>query len=78
MDEEDGAVTVFVSLFEGELTGDVVVRLTTSDGSATSSAPRDYTSVTEDLTFGPTSTRVSVDILITDDDTVESIKDFFA
>lgn len=37
VDEEAGQVTVFVRLLSGELTSDVVIRLNTQDGSATSS-----------------------------------------
>lgn len=37
VDEDAGQVTVFVRLLGGELTSNVVIRLNTEDGSATSS-----------------------------------------
>ena len=37
MDEEDGTVRVYVAVLAEMLTNDVVVRVSTSDGTATSS-----------------------------------------
>ena len=37
VDEDDGSVTVVVSILDGELSGDVLVNISTTDGSATSS-----------------------------------------
>jgi hypothetical protein len=78
VDEEDGSVTVVVRVLDGTLSGDVEVEFTTADGSATSSAPVDYTSTSRTLTFGPSTTSQSVNIPINNDDVVETVENFIA
>jgi hypothetical protein len=78
VNEEDEQVTVFVAVLDGVLTSNVTVGFGTIPGTATSAAPSDFTPVTPNLTFGPTTTRLPVTIPIVNDDIVESVENFFA
>ena len=69
-DESDGAIQVFVAVLQGELSGPVVVRISTMDGTALSGS--DYESVSQNLLFDPDITRISVSVPILDDDIEEN------
>jgi hypothetical protein len=65
-DEADGEIEVFVAVLQGELSGPVVVRISTMDGSALSGS--DYDSINQTLTFDTDTTRIPVPVSILEDD----------
>jgi solute carrier family 8 (sodium/calcium exchanger) len=74
--ETAGAIRVVVALRQGELSGPVVVRITTMDGTAI--AGSDYRTIDQLLTFNQSSTRIPVDIPILEDDVDELDEDILA
>ncbi len=60
--ESDGPIEVAISVLQGELSGPVVVRVTTRDGSALSG--EDYETLNMTLTFSPDNTRELVPVSI--------------
>ena len=75
--EVDGGVIVEVAVLSGELSDEVVVRLTTQDGTATELD--DYNATVSMLMFGPGATHLSVFIPITNDNVYEpSVENFLS
>jgi hypothetical protein len=70
--ESDGEIEVFVAVLQGELSGPVVLRISTMDGSAI--AGSDYESIDQLLTFDQSTTRIDVSISIREDDIVENLE----
>ena len=54
-----------VAVLQGELSGPVVVRISTMDGTAMSGS--DYESVNQTLTFDPSNTRIPIQVPIVED-----------
>lgn len=63
--EASGLIEVTVTVLQGSLSEDVVVRIFTEDATALSSS--DYTSVDQLLTFSSTNTTITVSVPIQDD-----------
>jgi hypothetical protein len=70
--ESDGEIEVFVAVLQGELSGPVVVRISTVDGSAI--AGNDYQSIDQLLTFDQSTTRIAVNVPIFEDDIDEDLE----
>ena len=73
--EVDGGVIVDVAVLSSELSNEVVVRLTTQDGTATELD--DYNATVSMLMFGSGATRLSVFIPITNDNVYEPLVENF-
>ena len=63
--ESDGEIEITISVLQGELSGPVVVRISTRDGSALSD--EDYEALNMTLTFSPDMLRIIVTVDIVDD-----------
>jgi hypothetical protein len=63
--EADGVRVVAVTVLQGELSGPVVVRMATTDGTAISGS--DYNGVNLTLTFGQVTTTIAVTVPILED-----------
>ena len=72
--EYDQEIQVSVGVVQGELSGPVVVRVFTEDGTALSDS--DYQSVNQTLTFSPTNTTITISVPILDDQ-VDEDREFF-
>ena len=78
VDEPDGSVTVAVVVIGGNLRRPAEVIFSTRDGSATSTAPRDYEDLGDVvLQFDEITGRRTITIPIDDDDILENTEDFF-
>lgn len=78
VNETDGAVMINVILVSGMIESPVQVNFSTSDGSATSVAPEDFTAVSNlVLTFDQSTTSVPITISIEDDMILENTENFF-
>jgi hypothetical protein len=75
-DEADGEIEVFVAVLQGELSGPVVLRISTMDGTAISA--RDYESVDQTLTFDTATTRIPVTVAILEDNIDEEDESILA
>ena len=65
-----------VAVLRGELSGPVVVRISTMDGTALSGS--DYESVNTTITFDPDNTRILVPVPVLEDDIDEEDEDILA
>ena len=74
--ESDGEIQVAVAVLRGELSGPVVVRISTMDGTALSGS--DYESVNITITFDPDNTRILVPVPVLEDDIDEEDEDILA
>ena len=74
--EDQGSLEVCAVIMEGGLATQVVVSLTTQDGSAED--PDDYTSLTAQLSFNENTDRQCVNISLTNDDILENVEEFEA
>ena len=74
--ESDGEIEVAISVLLGELSGPVVVRVITRDGSALSG--EDYETLNMTLTFSPDNTRRLVSVSIVDDQVDEEQENILA
>ena len=74
--ESDGEIEVVVAVLQGELSGPVVVRISTMDGTALSGS--DYESVDMTITFDPDNTRILVTVPVLEDDIDEADEDILA
>ena len=74
--ESDGEIEVVVAVLRGELSGPVVVRISTMDGTALSGS--DYESVDMTITFDPDNTRILVTVPVLEDDIDEEDEDILA
>ena len=74
--ESDGEIEVVVAVLQGELSGPVVVRISTMDGTALSGS--DYESVNMTITFDPDNTRILVPVPVLEDDIDEEDEDILA
>ena len=72
--ESDQEIQVSVGVVQGELSGPVVVRIFTVDGTALSDS--DYQSVNQTLTFSPINTAITISVPILDDQ-VDEDQEFF-
>jgi hypothetical protein len=70
--ESDGEIEVFVAVLQGVLSGPVVVRISTMDGSAISGS--DYQSIDQLLTFDQSTTRIAVNVPLFEDDIDEDLE----
>ena len=71
-------MTLTVRILEGTLERDAIVFFSTTDGSATSTDPADFTAVTnEPVTFSSSMNSNEVTVTIVDDEAVESIEVFY-
>jgi hypothetical protein len=75
-DEADGEIEVFVAVLQGELSGPVVVRISTVDGTANSGS--DYEGVNQTLTFDTATTRIPVTVPILEDNIDEEDENILA
>ena len=76
MNEGDGSIEVCAVLTSGSLERTVTFTLSTSDDSATSTDPVDFSAVAVELQFNATTSRACADIPITDDNRVELPENF--
>ena len=74
--ESGGEIEVEVGVLQGELSGPVVVRIYTMDGTALSNT--DYQGVNMTLTFSPDTTTTVITVPILNDDNVEDDEDINA
>ena len=74
--ESGGEIQVEVGVLQGELSGPVVVRIYTMDGTALSD--EDYQGVNMTLTFSPDTTTTVISVPILNDDNVEDDEDINA
>jgi len=76
--ETQGSVNLTVALLNGTLERTVEVLFSTNEGTATSTDPVDFSAVINlVITFGPSTTRQLVTVLIADDNIVEDNEQFF-
>lgn len=77
MSEEEGTVTLFVRVLDGQLARSVEVTFDTQDGTATSTAPEDYVAPAVPITLQFLDNLVQeVQITIVNDDITETIENF--
>ncbi|ORU95142.1 MAG: hypothetical protein A6F71_10890 [Cycloclasticus sp. symbiont of Poecilosclerida sp. M] len=74
--ESGGEIEVVVGVLQGELSGPVVVRIYTMDGTALSDT--DYQSVNITLTFSPATTTAVISVPLLNDDIDEEDEDINA
>ena len=74
--ESGGEIQVEVGVLQGELSGPVVVRIYTMDGTALSDT--DYQGVNMPLTFSPDTTTVVISVPLLSDDIAEEDEDIIA
>ncbi len=78
MNETTGQVIFSVSVLEGTLERPAEVTFSTTDGSATSSAPIDFEAITGSLLqFDQNTLTVTVTVTIIDDAILENVENFF-
>ena len=76
MNEGDGGILVCASIVRGMLERSATVSLSTRDGSATSTSPRDFSAVSTEFTFDPHTSMVCTNISVKDDKIAESSESF--
>ena len=76
MNEGDGSIEVCAILTSGSLERTVTFTLSTSDDSASSTDPADFSAIGVELLFNETTSRACADIPITDDNRVELAENF--
>ena len=76
MNEGDGSIEVCAILTSGSLERTVTFTLSTSDDSASSTDPADFSAIVVELLFNETTSRACADIPITDDNRVELAENF--
>ena len=76
VNEDDGSVQVCASVVSENLEGTVYLNMSTTDMSATSVSPFDFSAISTEILFNETTSTVCMDILIADDDIVEDPEKF--
>ena len=76
MNEGDGSIEVCAVLINGSLERTVTFTLSTSDDSASSTDPVDFSAIAIELQFDEVTTRACADIPVTDDNRVELPENF--
>ena len=74
--ESSGEILVSIGVLQGELSGPVVVRMYTMDGSALSS--RDYESINTTITLSPDVPRQNISVKVMDDKIYENEESILA